>query len=109
MVNQICIAGLVQGWPRPSTSARWPAWNMKQVLDVIGKGAAQSWQMDNRGKTMTDRQFDFGFAVDWMRKDLGLCLDQARRSGVTLPITALVDQFYGDVQAWAATAGTPPA
>ena len=71
---------------------------MKQVLEVIGKGAAQSWQMDNRGRTMTDRQFDFGFAVDWMRKDLGLCLAEARRNGVTLPVTALVDQFYGDVQ-----------
>ena len=99
MVNQICIAGLVQGLAEAIHFGEVAGLDMKQVLDVIGKGAAQSWQMDNRGKTMTDRQFDFGFAVDWMRKDLGLCLDQARRSGVTLPITALVDQFYGDVQA----------
>jgi 3-hydroxyisobutyrate dehydrogenase-like beta-hydroxyacid dehydrogenase len=69
------------------------------VLDVIGKGAAQSWQMDNRGKTMVDDKFDFGFAVDWMRKDLGLVLDEARRNGSRLPLTALVDQFYADVQA----------
>ena len=73
--------------------------DMKQVLDVIGKGAAQSWQMDNRGTTMIDDQFDFGFAVDWMRKDLGLVLDEARRNGAQLPVTALVDQFYADVQA----------
>jgi 3-hydroxyisobutyrate dehydrogenase-like beta-hydroxyacid dehydrogenase len=72
---------------------------MKQVLDVIGKGAAQSWQMDNRGKTMVDDQFEFGFAVDWMRKDLGLLLDEARRNGARLPVTALVDQFYAEVQA----------
>ena len=72
---------------------------MKQVLEVIGKGAAQSWQMDNRGKTMVDAKFDFGFAVDWMRKDLGLVLDEARRNGARLPVTALVDQFYADVQA----------
>jgi 3-hydroxyisobutyrate dehydrogenase-like beta-hydroxyacid dehydrogenase len=71
---------------------------MKQVLEVIGKGAAQSWQMDNRGATMVDDKFDFGFAVDWMRKDLGLVLDEARRNGAKLPVTALVDQFYGDVQ-----------
>ncbi|MBM3387149.1 MAG: NAD(P)-dependent oxidoreductase, partial [Betaproteobacteria bacterium] len=68
------------------------------VLDVIGKGAAQSWQMDNRGKTMVDDQFNFGFAVDWMRKDLGLVLDEAKRNGARLPVTALVDQFYADVQ-----------
>ena len=72
---------------------------MKQVLEVIGKGAAQSWQMDNRGKTMVEDKFDFGFAVDWMRKDLSLVLDEARRNGAKLPVTALVDQFYGDVQA----------
>jgi 3-hydroxyisobutyrate dehydrogenase-like beta-hydroxyacid dehydrogenase len=72
---------------------------MKQVLDVIGKGAAQSWQLDNRGKTMVDDQFNFGFAVDWMRKDLGLVLDEARRNGARLPVTAVVDQFYADVQA----------
>ena len=71
---------------------------MHQVLDVIGKGAAQSWQMDNRGKTMVEGKFDFGFAVDWMRKDLGLVLDEAKRNGARLPVTALVDQFYADVQ-----------
>jgi len=71
---------------------------MKQVLEVIGKGAAQSWQMDNRGKTMVDGKFDFGFAVDWMRKDLGLVLDEAKRNGSRVPVTALVDQFYADVQ-----------
>ena len=72
--------------------------DMKQVLDVIGKGAAQSWQMDNRGKTMVDGKFDFGFAVDWMRKDLGLVLEEARRNGAQLPVTALVDQFYAELQ-----------
>ena len=72
--------------------------DMKQVLDVIGKGAAQSWQLDNRGKTMVDGKFDFGFAVDWMRKDLSLVLDEARRNGSRVPVTALVDQFYADVQ-----------
>jgi 3-hydroxyisobutyrate dehydrogenase len=72
---------------------------MPQVLDVIGKGAAQSWQMDNRGKTMLAGKFDFGFAVDWMRKDLGLVLDEARRNGAQLPVTALVDQFYAELQA----------
>jgi 3-hydroxyisobutyrate dehydrogenase/2-hydroxy-3-oxopropionate reductase len=71
---------------------------MHQVLEVIGKGAAQSWQLDNRGKTMADDKFDFGFAVDWMRKDLGLVLDEAKRNGARLPVTALVDQFYADVQ-----------
>jgi 3-hydroxyisobutyrate dehydrogenase-like beta-hydroxyacid dehydrogenase len=71
---------------------------MAQVLEVIGKGAAQSWQMDNRGPTMVEGRFDFGFAVDWMRKDLGLVLDEARRNGARVPVTALVDQFYGDVQ-----------
>jgi 3-hydroxyisobutyrate dehydrogenase-like beta-hydroxyacid dehydrogenase len=71
---------------------------MHQVLDVIGKGAAQSWQLDNRGKTMADDKFEFGFAVDWMRKDLGLVLDEAKRNGARLPVTALVDQFYADVQ-----------
>jgi 3-hydroxyisobutyrate dehydrogenase-like beta-hydroxyacid dehydrogenase len=71
---------------------------MHQVLDVIGKGAAQSWQLDNRGKTMADDKFEFGFAVDWMRKDLGLVMDEAKRNGARLPVTALVDQFYADVQ-----------
>jgi len=98
MVNQICIAGLVQGLSEAIAFGQKSGLDMKQVLDVIGKGAAQSWQMDNRGKTMVDDQFNFGFAVDWMRKDLGLVLDEARRNGAKLPVTALVDQFYGDVQ-----------
>ncbi|MBT9494903.1 MAG: NAD(P)-dependent oxidoreductase [Paucibacter sp.] len=99
MVNQICIAGLVQGLAEAIAFGQKAGLDMKQVLDVIGKGAAQSWQMDNRGKTMVDAKFDFGFAVDWMRKDLGLVLDEARRNGARLPATALVDQFYADVQA----------
>ena len=98
MVNQICIAGLVQALSEGIAFGQKAGLDMKQVLDVIGKGAAQSWQMDNRGKTMVDDQFDFGFAVDWMRKDLGLVLDEARRNGAAVPVTALVDQFYGDVQ-----------
>lgn len=98
MVNQICIAGLVQGLSEAIAFGGKAGLDMKLVLDVIGKGAAQSWQMDNRGKTMVDDQFNFGFAVDWMRKDLGLCLEEARRNGAALPVTALVDQFYGDVQ-----------
>ena len=98
MVNQICIAGLVQGLSEAIAFGQKAGLDMKQVLDVIGKGAAQSWQLDNRGKTMVDGQFEFGFAVDWMRKDLGLVLDEARRNGARLPVTALVDQFYGDVQ-----------
>ena len=99
MVNQVAIAGLVQGLAEAIAFGQRAGLDMKLVLDVIGKGAAQSWQMDNRGKTMVDRQFDFGFAVDWMRKDLGLVLDEARRNGARVPVTALVDQFYGDVQA----------
>jgi 3-hydroxyisobutyrate dehydrogenase-like beta-hydroxyacid dehydrogenase len=99
MVNQICIAGLLQGLSEGVNFGLAAGLDMKLVLEVIGKGAAQSWQMDNRGKTMVDDRFDFGFAVDWMRKDLGLCLDEARRNRAPLPITALVDQFYGDVQA----------
>ena len=98
MVNQICIAGLVQGLSEGIAFGQKAGLDMKQVLEVIGKGAAQSWQMDNRGKTMVDDQFDFGFAVDWMRKDLGLVLDEARRNGARVPVTALVDQFYADVQ-----------
>ncbi|CAN7239344.1 NAD(P)-dependent oxidoreductase [Acidovorax sp. LjRoot66] len=98
MVNQICIAGLVQGLSEAVAFGQNAGLDMKQVLDVIGKGAAQSWQMDNRGKTMVDGKFDFGFAVDWMRKDLGLVLDEARRNGSRVPVTALVDQFYADVQ-----------
>jgi 3-hydroxyisobutyrate dehydrogenase len=99
MVNQICIAGLVQGLSEAIAFGQNAGLDMKQVLDVIGKGAAQSWQMDNRGNTMVDDQFEFGFAVDWMRKDLGLVLDEARRNGSRLPVTALVDQFYAEVQA----------
>ena len=99
MVNQICIAGLVQGLSEGIAFGQQAGLDMKLVLDVIGKGAAQSWQLDNRGKTMVDDQFDFGFAVDWMRKDLGLVLDEARRNGARVPVTALVDQFYADVQA----------
>lgn len=99
MVNQICIAGLVQGLSEGINFGQRCGLDMEQVLDVISKGAAQSWQMENRGITMKDDQFDFGFAVDWMRKDLGLCLDEARRRGSRLPVTALVDQFYGQVQA----------
>ncbi|MDR7299177.1 3-hydroxyisobutyrate dehydrogenase-like beta-hydroxyacid dehydrogenase [Pelomonas aquatica] len=99
MVNQICIAGVVQGLAEAVRFGQNAGLDMAQVLDVIGKGAAQSWQMDNRGKTMVEGKFDFGFAVDWMRKDLGLVLDEARRNGSRLPLTALVDQFYADVQA----------
>jgi 3-hydroxyisobutyrate dehydrogenase len=99
MVNQICIAGLVQGLAEAIAFGQKAGLDMKAVLGVIGKGAAQSWQMDNRGPTMIDEKFDFGFAVDWMRKDLGLCLEEAKRNGARLPVTALVDQFYADVQA----------
>jgi 3-hydroxyisobutyrate dehydrogenase len=98
MVNQICIAGLVQGLSEAIAFGQHAGLDMNLVLDVIGKGAAQSWQMDNRGKTMVADQFEFGFAVDWMRKDLGLVLDEAKRNGARLPVTALVDQFYADVQ-----------
>ncbi len=98
MVNQICIAGLVQGLSEAIAFGQKAGLDMHQVLDVIGKGAAQSWQMDNRGKTMVDDKFEFGFAVDWMRKDLSLVMDEARRNGARVPVTALVDQFYADVQ-----------
>jgi 3-hydroxyisobutyrate dehydrogenase-like beta-hydroxyacid dehydrogenase len=99
MVNQVCIAGLIQGLAEGIAFGQKAGLDMKLVLEVIGKGAAQSWQMDHRGTTMIDDQFDFGFAVDWMRKDLGLVLDEGRRNGSRLPVTALVDQFYADVQA----------
>jgi len=99
MVNQIAIAGLVQGLSEAIAFGQKAGLNMEQVLDVIGKGAAQSWQMDNRGKTMIADKFDFGFAVAWMRKDLGLVLEEAKRNGARLPVTALVDQFYGDLKA----------
>jgi 3-hydroxyisobutyrate dehydrogenase-like beta-hydroxyacid dehydrogenase len=98
MVNQICIAGLVQGLAEAIAFGDKAGLDMNLVLDVIGKGAAQSWQLDNRGKTMVADKFDFGFAVDWMRKDLGLVLDEAKRNGARLPATALIDQFYADVQ-----------
>ena len=98
MVNQICIAGLVQGLSEAIAFGQHAGLDMNQVLDVIGKGAAQSWQLDNRGKTMVADKFEFGFAVDWMRKDLGLVLDEGKRNGSSLPVTALVDQFYADVQ-----------
>jgi 3-hydroxyisobutyrate dehydrogenase len=98
MVNQIAIAGLVQGLAEALAFGQKAGLDVLQVIDVIGKGAAQSWQLDNRGKTMVADRFDFGFAVDWMRKDLGLVLDEARRNGARLPVTALVDQFYADLQ-----------
>jgi 3-hydroxyisobutyrate dehydrogenase-like beta-hydroxyacid dehydrogenase len=99
MVNQLCIAGLAEGLSEGISFGQAAGLDMKLVLQVIGKGAAQSWQMDNRGGTMVDGKFDFGFAVDWMRKDLGLCLDEARNNGAPLPVAALVDQFYAEVQA----------
>ena len=99
MVNQIAIAGLVQGLAEALAFGERAGLDMSAVLGVIGKGAAQSWQMDNRGPSMVDGKFDFGFAVDWMRKDLGLVLDEARSNGARLPVTALVDQFYADIQA----------
>ncbi|MGJ7523183.1 NAD(P)-dependent oxidoreductase [Variovorax sp. LT1P1] len=98
MVNQICIAGLVQGLSEAIAFGMRAGLDMEAVLGVISKGAAQSWQMENRGKTMIEGKFDYGFAVDWMRKDLGLVLDEAKRNGARLPVTALVDQFYADVQ-----------
>ncbi|HCK76332.1 MAG TPA: oxidoreductase, partial [Gammaproteobacteria bacterium] len=99
MVNQICIAGLVQGLSEGLDFASRCGLDVDQVLEVISKGAAQSWQMENRGQTMNRDEFEFGFAVDWMRKDLGLCLAEARRVKGRLPVTALVDQFYAEVQA----------
>ncbi len=98
MCNQICIAGVVQSLSEAIAFGLNAGLDMSLVLKVIGKGAAQSWQMDNRGETMMRGQFDFGFAIDWMRKDLGLCLDEAKRNGSSLPTVALVDQFYGELQ-----------
>lgn len=98
MVNQICIAGLVQGLAEGIHFARRAGLDVEAVIETISKGAAQSWQMENRYKTMTEGKFDFGFAVDWMRKDLSICLAEARRNGAHLPVTALVDQFYSEVQ-----------
>ncbi|WP_297794664.1 NAD(P)-dependent oxidoreductase [uncultured Marinobacter sp.] len=98
MVNQIAIAGLVQGLSEALHFAEQAELDVRKVVDVISKGAAQSWQMENRSGTMIDGKFDYGFAVDWMRKDLGICLEEARQNGAKLPVAALVDQFYGDVQ-----------
>jgi 3-hydroxyisobutyrate dehydrogenase-like beta-hydroxyacid dehydrogenase len=98
MVNQICIAGLVQALSEGIAFAEKAGLDVNTVLDVISKGAAQSWQMENRGKTMHERKFNFGFAVDWMRKDLGMCLAEAKRNGAKLPVTEVVDKFYGEVQ-----------
>ena len=99
MVNQVCIAGLVQALSEGIAFGQRAGLDMKQVLDVIGKGAAQSWQMDNRAITMSQGEFEFGFAVEWMRKDLGICLDEAKRNGARVPVAALVDQFYAQVVA----------
>ena len=99
MVNQICIAGLVQGLSEGLHFAKKAGLDIEKLIATISKGAAQSWQMENRYKTMAEGKFDFGFAVDWMRKDLGICLTEARRNGAHLPVTALVDQFYSEVQA----------
>lgn len=99
MVNQICIAGLVEGLAEGLHFAKKAGLDAEAVIETISKGAAQSWQMENRYKTMIEDRFDFGFAVDWMRKDLAICLEEARRNGSQLPVTALVDQFYSEVQA----------
>ena len=98
MVNQICIAGLVQALSEGIHFAQKSGLDLQKVMDTISKGAAQSWQMENRWKTMADGKFDFGFAVDWMRKDLAICQDEARRNGASLPVTAIVDGFYAEVQ-----------
>ncbi|MDG2243864.1 MAG: NAD(P)-dependent oxidoreductase [Rhodospirillaceae bacterium] len=99
MVNQICIAGLVQALSEGIVFGQANGLDMQSVIDAISKGAAQSWQMENRADTMIEGKYEFGFAVDWMRKDLRICLEQARKSGVDLPVTSLVDQFYSDIQA----------
>jgi 3-hydroxyisobutyrate dehydrogenase len=98
MVNQICIAGLVEGLSEGIHFAQKAGLDMQKVMDTISKGAAQSWQMENRWKTMNEGKFDFGFAVDWMRKDLGICMEEAKRNGASLPVTQVVDGFYADVQ-----------
>jgi 3-hydroxyisobutyrate dehydrogenase-like beta-hydroxyacid dehydrogenase len=97
MVNQICIAGLVQGLSEGLAFGEKAGLDVNQVLDVISKGAAQSWQMENRGKTMHERKFNFGFAVDWMRKDLGICLEEAKRNGSKLPITQIILGYYDEI------------
>ena len=98
MVNQICIAGLVQGLSEGINFGMKAGLNMEDVIEVISKGAAQSWQMENRYKTMIDDKFDFGFAVDWMRKDLKIAMEEAKNNGSLLPVTELVDKYYGDIQ-----------
>jgi 3-hydroxyisobutyrate dehydrogenase len=98
MVNQICIAGLVQGLSEGIHFAKKAGLDVEAVIETISKGAAQSWQMENRYKTMNAGKFDFGFAVEWMRKDLSICLAEARRTGAHLPVSALVDQFYSEVE-----------
>ena len=99
MVNQICIAGVIQGLSEAINFAQCADLDLDAVLSVLSQGAAQSWQMENRGKTMVENQFEFGFAVDWMRKDLGMCIEEGNRTGARLPTIALIDQFYADVQA----------
>ena len=98
MVNQICVSGVIQGLAEGVNFAARAGLDVERVLDVISKGAAQSWQMENRGTTMLEGKFEFGFAIDWMRKDLAICMGEARRNGASLPVTALVDQFYARVQ-----------
>ena len=98
MVNQICIAGLVQGLSEAINFGKKAGLNMEDVIEVISKGAAQSWQMENRYETMIDDKFEFGFAVDWMRKDLKIAMDEAKNNGSLLPITELVDKYYAEVQ-----------
>jgi 3-hydroxyisobutyrate dehydrogenase-like beta-hydroxyacid dehydrogenase len=97
MVNQICIAGLIQGLAEALNFSERSGLDTEKVLEVISKGASQSWQMENRGKTMVEGKYDYGFAVEWMRKDLGLCLTEGNRIGARLPVTALVDQFYQQI------------
>lgn len=99
MVNQICVVGLIQGLAEGLHFAKAAGLDVNAVIETISKGAAQSWQMDNRAQTMIEGKFDFGFAVDWARKDLGIVLEEARANGAHLPITALIDQFYSEVQA----------
>ncbi len=105
MVNQIAIAGLLQGLSEAIAFAEKVGLNVEAVMETISKGAAQSWQMDNRWKSMHERRFDFGFAVDWMRKDLGICLAEAQRAGTDVPVTKLVDSYYAMSKRWAAAVG----
>ncbi len=98
MVNQICIVGLIQGLAEGLHFAKTADLDIPKVIDTISKGAAQSWQMENRWETMTNDEFDYGFAVDWMRKDLGICIDEARRNGASLPVTAMIEQYYSQIQ-----------